>query len=133
MATLSTDLVDLLVDADGDIVFDNGDLPFASGIDGVVQDIKFRLQMIRGEWEFDLDEGIPWFENDSVDEREAIIGSKFDQRRVEAELRKGIVGSDDVVSILSFTVKFDRKERRLSCSFQVRTTFGDSDLEEVNL
>lgn len=133
MATLSTDLVDLLVDADGDIVFDNGDLPFASGVDGVVQEIMFNLQFIKGEWELDLDKGVPWFENDVVDEREAIIGSKYDQRRAEAEFRKGIVGTSDVIQILSFTIDFNRKERKVRCSFQVKTAFGDSDLVKVEV
>lgn len=128
---LATDRIDILLDADGDISLANGDFVYSTGIDAVVQQVKIALQMIRGEWFLDLDEGIPYFENDYVTEAESLIGNKFDEKRARAAFRDVIVAVPGVVALNQLAISFDGTTRRMSVSFAVKTEFGDSATEEV--
>ena len=130
---LSTDPIDLLLDQDGDLVITGGRLQFSTGLTAVVQGIRIRLLTFRGEWFLDLDHGIPYLENDSVDASEAILGQKFNEAKARAAFRDMILSAPGVVEILGLAVKFNRGTRQLDVAFRVRTEFGDSELETLTV
>lgn len=130
---LETDPIDFLLDEDEDITIENGDVVFSSGIDAVVQSVKLALGLYRGEWFLNRDEGTPWIANDIVPESVAILGGKFNDFRTRTAIRDVILNVPGVVELRSLTAAFDSATRVLSIAFSVRTEFGDSDLETVEV
>lgn len=130
---LETDPIDLLLDADGDVTIANGDVVFSSGIPAVVQSVRLALNLFRGEWFLNLDEGVPYIANDVVTESEAILGGKYNEIRTRRVFRDAILAAPGVVELTSLAVSFDSATRSLSVQFQVRTEFGVSDSEVVEV
>jgi hypothetical protein len=129
--TLSTDPIDLALDASGtDLVMPPR---FARGIEAVVQEIKIRLRRVRGEWFLDRDAGVPYLPTDIVPEGEALLGQKFNAVKARTAIRDELVKSPGVVELLALAVSFEGATRTLRVEFRVRTAFGDSDLEKVEV
>lgn len=128
MALLVTDPIDLKVDSNGDLVFENGDIAWTSGLEGVVDQIDLALKDVRGEWFMDLDKGMPYFENDALPASDALMAQVFDEQKALAAFRTGILEVVGVGEILFLAVDFNGASRKLEVEFRVRTVFGDSDL-----
>ena len=68
--------MDILLDANGDLdISKRGDISLG---DSVAQKIRIRLLWFEGEWRWDTDEGLPYFDgllvkNPDVDEFEGLI------------------------------------------------------------
>lgn len=133
MASLVSDPIDLAVDADGNLVFTDGDLTWTSGLAGVVDQCHLALLSIRGEWFLDLEEGIPYYEGPTVPAGEALLGNVFDEERALAEFRNALLGVSNVSKVLHLAITFDGATRDMLVEFRLRTTWGDSDLEEASL
>ena len=114
MATI-TDPIDLLLDADGDLVVGT-DLSLSSGVAAVTQGIRVRLLTFRGEWFLDLDSGVPYYQE--------ILGKKFDQQRAHAAFREAILATPGVNELLSLVVTFDSPTRELRVLWKANTVFG---------
>jgi hypothetical protein len=130
---LVNDPIDLLLDTDGDIVVSGGDVVFATGIEAVVQRLRRRLNLFRGEWFLDLDEGVPWVATDLVSESEAILGGKYSELKARTALRTAILSSPGVVELTALDVSFVSQTRTLVVSFRVRTEFGDTDTQTLEI
>ena len=126
---LSTDPIDLLLDASGDLVITT-DLQFSTGITAVVQAARIALQSVKGEWFLNDDNGVPYWERDNVPTAEALFGQPFDRLKALAAFREAL---DKVpnTTIKTLTVAFDNKSRGLSVSFALTTVFGDTDLSTL--
>lgn len=122
---LSTDPIDLLLDANGDIVI-GSDLSWAKGVPAVAQGIRIALQLFRGEWFLDLDEGVPYLERDGVTADEALLGQKFDEQRALTAFREAILRAPGVNSITALAIQFDHATRKMTATWSVRTEFGDT-------
>lgn len=122
---LSTDPIDLLLDVDGDIVIDS-DLRWATGLPAIAQGIRIQLQLVKGEWFLDLDDGVPYYEREGVTSAEALLGGRFNQARATAAFRAAILRAPGVNTITSLAVAFDGSTRQLTVTWAVRTTFGDT-------
>lgn len=123
---LSTDPIDLLLDADGDVVI-GSDLEWSRGLAGVAQGIRIALQMFKGEWFLDLDEGVPYLEREGVPAEEALLGGRFNEARALSYFRSAIGRAPGVNKITALTIEFDGTTRIMVVRWTVRTTFGDSD------
>lgn len=99
-----------------DLVFTNGELTIVSGLDAIAQHVKIRLLFFRGEWELNLDEGVPYWTDILV------IGP--DLRAIESLLRQVILGTPGITSIVSFSLEHDRTNRSLEAVFEAITTDG---------
>lgn len=121
MALLETDPLDILLTADGDWAMGPDGLTFVSGIDGVAQLILIGLRLFQGEWMFDLDAGVPYFQS--------ILGEKFSADVLHDEVTKVIVGTPGVVEILNLSITYDGTTRRSAVTASVRTEFGDTEIE----
>lgn len=124
MAALSTDPIDLLLDVDGELVIDS-DAQFSTGLDAVVQGCRLRLQLFRGEWFLNLDEGVPYYQD--------ILGQKYNEQNVRAAFRNALVSVPNVDSIIRLELDFNRGTRVLTVTWQVRTAFGDSEAETLEV
>lgn len=132
MAILSTDPIDIPIDpVTGDIVIVNGRITPSSGIAGVIQGVRRRIQMIAGEWFLDLDYGVRYFERFGVPAASAIFGQKYDQGKADAELRRAIIATPGVTSILRLDIAFSGTTRALSVNWQARCTFGDTPVDTL--
>lgn len=132
MMALLSDKIDIKLDAaTNDIVLVDGDFVFTTGGEAVVQALRIALQTIRGEWFLDLEEGVPYYEGDTVTAEEALLGQVFDETKALSAFREAILAVPGVSDILSLGVAFDGTSRRMTVEFRVRTVFGDSDTETV--
>lgn len=82
----------------------------------VAQNVLTRLRLIRGEWELDVNEGTPWFDEVFVDNP--------DIRRIEITLKERIIDTPGVVGLISFDLDFDASTRALPVAFEAESEFG---------
>lgn len=130
MAILSTDIICSALDpTTGDLQIVNGRRVLASGLTAVVQGVRRRIQVIAGEWFLDLDFGVRWFERVGVPASAAIFGQKFDQSKCDAEIRKAILATPGITSIVKLDVSFNGSNRGVTITWQAKTTFGDTPLD----
>lgn len=125
---LSTDKIGLLLDEDGDLDTDAlsaGEL--SVGLVAVEQGIRARIQLCKGEWFLDLDEGVPWFEGENVPSSEALIGGRFDAARTRDLMAEEISDTPGVTSIVSLAVEFNPSTRVMTVTFRARSIFGDAE------
>ena len=133
MTLLETDPLDIALGDDGDMLFgDDGGPYFTSGLAGVAQLCRTAVLLFKGEWFQDLDAGVPWMENGTVLEADAILGGPFDEARVRAAVRDALLGVVGVLSITRLEVSFDAADRELTITWSVRTVFGDTPVDTLS-
>ena len=113
------------LDEDHDVFLRGGQIALAEGPDFVVQAIRTRLLLYRGEWWLDTESGVPWFQE--------ILTKPADVVRTESTLRRTILETPGVTGLISFDLAFDRPRRDLRVSFEVQTEFGPSGVEVVQV
>lgn len=110
---------DILLDlVTHDLKIENFDLSLVTGIDRVLQNLKIRLWFFFTEWFLDTSKGVPFFQE--------IMIKNPDLNSNEALLKDVIIGTVDVLEILSFDLNFDSATREQVVNFEVNTTFGRS-------
>lgn len=133
MTLLEGDPVDWELDNDNDLIIP---IRYTSGIAAVVQGIRIRLQLWRGEWFLDLDAGMPYLPTEDgviVPESAAILGQKFDSVKARTALRKEIFSTPGVIDVPELRITFDGPTRTLGIEFRAITKFGNTDLEVITL
>lgn len=110
---------DLKIDADtGDLVIEDGDFVWVTGLDAIEQDIRTALLMFMGEWFLDLTAGVPW--------HQSILGQKASNLPAIREIfRQQLLAIPGVLDVLSVEVTFAATTRRLTVSWQVSTDLGE--------
>ena len=132
MTILSTDVICSAIDPiTGDFVYLNGRRVLATGIGAVVQGIRRRINIVAGEWFLDLDLGVRWFERSGVSATAAIFGQKFDATKADAEIRRAILATPAVTSVLRLDVLFVGVTRGCSITWQARCAFGDTPVDTL--
>jgi hypothetical protein len=124
---LITDPIDLKLDANNELVIENGDLVFTRGIEAVVQQCRIALQMFQGEWFLNLDVGIPYWEK--------ILGEK-PKTAIEAArifFRRELQLVDGVEKVTRLDVTYTGSTRTLTVTWQVSTVFGDTPADVIDL
>lgn len=123
---LSTDPVARKLDADGDLDLAFGIRPgSASGLEATANQIAGAVQLVKGEWFRDLDQGVPWFEGPVVPAGEAILGGRFDDVYTRRVIAEAIVSVSTVKTLVSLSLDFNRSTRTLRVEWKVTTNFGD--------
>lgn len=114
--------MDILLDANGDLdISERGDISFG---DSVAQKIRIRLLWFEGEWRWDTEEGLPYFEelfvkNPDVDEFESLV-------------REKIFDVDEVTEVREVLISYDRQERTATIKYTALTDY-ETIKEEVVL
>lgn len=117
-------VTDLKLTAAGDLDCSLPGLQLVDGVARVAQQVRTALRVLLGEWEFDLDAGVPWFQS--------ILGIKaVNLNDVERLLKDAMLAVDDVVSVASFDMSFSAGSRQLTIAATLTTTFGDTQVEET--
>ncbi len=129
MPLLKTDAVDWKLDrTTWDIVVP---LVRIRGAEAVAQRVAIRLKLIRGELFSNMGAGMPWYKGNGVDAATAILGQPFDDVKLRAEVRKIIISVEEVGSITSLTIDFNRRTRRALIRWRGITTWGDTVADEL--
>ena len=103
-------MADLYLDpVTGDLVITN-DLRFTAGIETVRQRAELRMGATKGEWAFNLDDGI--------DYNGAILGQPYDQARITAIYRKRLVETDGVDKVTKVLVTYTGTTRTLNVTWE---------------
>lgn len=116
-------MTDLKLDTAGDLDTSMPGVLLVDGAARVAQQVRTRLRTFKGEWEFDLDAGVPWFERVL-----AIKGVNLND--VDTVLKTEIQDVADVVSILSFSLTLDHNSRQATITAKINTTFGQAVVED---
>lgn len=106
-------MLDLRLDTNShDLTRVNYDLVLVEGVDEVVQHIKQRLWLFRGEWFLDTAAGVPWLQD--------ILKKNPRRYVVEQALKRAIVETPGVDELLAFELEDPGVERTVQMRFRVR-------------
>lgn len=114
--------------ATGDYTFGRNKQDFIFDIYACAQAIKTRLQLYKGAFWRDILDGLPMFQN--------ILGSPGsiqNIRAVDAIIKQRIVGTPNVVDIVSFSSNFDGNTRRYTFTATVQTVYSTTIVIEDSL
>lgn len=111
--------VGLALDPETNDIFVNrdGDLAFVVNAEAVAQHARQRIMTFEGEWFLDTRAGMTWLTD--------VLGRRYDPALAEALVKAEIMGTDGVTEITSFSIRFDRKERRITAfNIEIGTRYG---------
>lgn len=131
MALLLTEPGALKLTADGDLDRSVNRVQFASGLDAVVQGVRMRMLLCKGEWFANLDVGVPYLERDGVPANEALLGQVFHEAKALAAFRRAILATPGVKDVVSLTALFDPATRNLSVTWRASTVFGETPADSL--
>jgi hypothetical protein len=94
-----------------------GDLVLSRGVEAVRQDVQFALELIKGEYFLDTDEGTPWFDG--------ILGKAKSVGAISTLLRNRIESRPYIHRVTSIELTQDVHNRLLTVTFSADTDFGD--------
>lgn len=113
---------DIALDENGDLDSSDGDLHLLSDLDAVKQDITIRLQMFRGEWFLDTEEGMPYFQE--------ILVKNPNINAIKTLFANAILSTPTVTSVNNLALDYDKALRTLLVSFDATSTLvGPIDYE----
>ena len=108
---------DLALDSNGDLYFSpTGDVVVT---DSLRQAIQIKLRWALGEWVYNTELGIPYFEK--------ILVKKPNTQEIANIVRSALMEFSEVKSVESCDVHFDSNERKCTIKFTVKT---DSEILE---
>ena len=110
-------LIDLALDADGDLDLAANDVVMTSGLAAVAQNIDIIISTFRGEWFLDEDSGVPYFQD--------ILGHKYDEKKVLKAFREQILKVRNVLRLAILTAEFNRATRELTINYTAISAFGE--------
>lgn len=113
--------IDLKLDENWDLAFEDGDLVLVNERLEVLQSTKMRLLFIQLEWAFNFALGVPWT-NGMFDIRTPRV-------KKEAYLKDTIIQTVGVRVLIDFDFNFDRAENGAFVAFRAETIYGPIDGE----
>lgn len=99
-----------------ELVIENGDLVFVSGIEAIAQDCHLALGFFLGEWFADQSVGFPW--------RQQVFVKSPNLDQIKAAVRTCLLGRKGVTAVDSVVLDFDRSSRNLSIKWSARCSLG---------
>lgn len=107
-------------DQNGDYTFGNGDDTWLINTpEAVAQAVKTRFELWYGQWFLDTTEGTPWIQT--------VLGKQRPET-YNLAIRKRILNTQGVLSILSFNVLSNSETRRIRFSAEIDTLYGTTTL-----
>lgn len=121
-----TTLADAFNPVPGDLHLDNGQLVLIGDPNGnaddfkqaILQDCTSALQMFKGEWFLDLNEGVPYFE--------AIFVKNPTLETIKSIFRQVLLSRNHVKNIVSIDITIDKQTRTARVDFVATLTTGDT-------
>ena len=117
---------DILLNKQGDIKKVNGDFPFITGKDEVIQQLKQILKTNKKEWSFNSDYGISY---------ENLQQKKINEDLVKDCIRDGISQCSEDITIESIEIGYKKEYRLLYVEFKAFFSDGEryDSVIELNL
>lgn len=110
-------MLDLKLDASGDLAIEGGDARIVSGVDEIAQSLRIRLRLFKGEWFLNNELGTDYYGR--------ILLKNPDLAVVAAELQAVILGTVGVTRLTEYSQAFNTAARGLAVTFTVETESGD--------
>lgn len=111
------------LDKIGDFATGHGAADFyADSPEAVAQAVLTRLRLWAGEWFEDVEEGTTYRQN--------VLG-KYNLRRAAPAIKRRILQTPGVSSIIEFAAPYDGETRTLAVSATIHTVYGAAVIEEV--
>ncbi len=107
------------LDSNYDVVFGNGKLDYLEDLDAVVQMIRTKLLLFKGEWWENTDIGLPLWQSIL-----GVPGAGNNKQAVDALIQKRILETPYVTSMESMSSAYDAATRSYSIAVTVNTAFG---------
>lgn len=104
------------LDQDNNLVITAGRPELVADSEAIVQSIRLRLQVFKGEWFLDESEGLPYFQE--------ILVKNPNTAQIRRLIAERIEGTPGVVRLDSLDLRFDRAARVLSVSFVAFANVG---------
>lgn len=105
--------MDILLQKDGDLfVSPSGDIVLS---DSVAQKINIRLKWFEGEWRWNEDEGLPYFEE--------LFVKNPDTDSFEGMIREKIFEVDEVTEVRNVSIVYDEESRKAYIQYTALTDF----------
>lgn len=122
---------DIKLDDNGDLAIENGDIVFFSGPSRVAQSIRLALGIVKGEYVFDTDYGIPLI---NIDAQGRALSTYLTDESLSDSQRHAFVLSylnkiDGVDSVDSLYLDIDKKTRVLYIFATISTAEGPVDVK----
>lgn len=106
-----SEIVDLALDnITWDLYLENRDLAVVSGIDAIKQNIRQRIQMFMGESKFNIEAGVPYFED--------IFKKNPDPAIVRSAFVKVITETSGILELTKLELDLNTATRVLSLTFR---------------
>jgi hypothetical protein len=99
----------------------NFDIPLATGIDQIAQNLNIRLRFFLGEWYLNTLVGIPYYQYFFI--------KNPNQIQVETFLKNEINGTPGVTEITQFASNYDGPTRSFEVEFTASTVAGTTTIE----
>lgn len=109
-------------DAGGEWVIENGDFAAVSGADAVVQGIRVRLGLFRGECYLNRAAGVQYLDDDETGAI-GIIGKNRDPLVVKGELSEAIADTPDVTNVVGAQL-VQGDDREASIAYAVDSVYS---------
>lgn len=100
------------------LVMQDGDFVLVDGIDEIKQHIIVALNTFYNDWLLDYTRGI--------DYATGMRNTEF----LEHDVKKQLQGVKDVQSVDNFTLMFDRSDLKIKITAQIKTKYGNIDINE---
>jgi hypothetical protein len=111
------------LDTKGDYVFGGGFADYLqNSAEAVAQAVQTRFKLWEGEWFLDITEGTPYF---------AGMLGKYTQDTIDQLIKKRILETKGVVSILAYKGSYNGNDRSYSISATISTIYGAADIRGV--
>lgn len=107
--------MDILLGKDGDLHFSKGDIVLKNSVS---QKINIRLRWFLGEWRWDEDVGLPYFDE--------LLIKKPRIDYFEELIREEIFNVDEVTEVTSVSISYDAATRKAKVNYIAKT-----DLETI--
>lgn len=105
--------MDILLDSTGDmLITEKGDIQLENS---VAQKIRIKLLWFEGEWRWDEDEGLPYFEK--------LFIKNPDTDYFESAIREKIFEIDEITAVQDVSVVYDAKTRKAKISLTACTDY----------
>ncbi|MFW5880815.1 MAG: hypothetical protein ACOCU9_04215 [Spirochaetota bacterium] len=108
---------DLKLNSDWDLELESNDLTLVDGVDAIVQRLRAKLQLVRGEWFLDRSAGVPWFEE--------VLKKNPRSEVLRAVVRRPIAEDQDVERVESVSLGYDGETRTLEVEVVATLTNGE--------
>jgi len=116
--------IDIFINAStGDIDLSNNTMRLTDTIEELSrQRLNITLKTYKGEWVFDINQGVPWLENSN---NSIQLLSKAGDGLIDFYVTNAILGKEEVISLLSYERTFNESDRSLSIDFTANTLGGE--------